>query len=311
MMQPSEHSGPFWEHLNIKVQIGTLLFDILLDNTFMPQLLGSGTEKHNHSALEVQIFLAGTGTLAVGEAEYPIAPGSIHLIGPHLFHAIQPNAHDPLSRVSVRFTYHEIQPFAAWYPAVEAEQMKAALDSVAYLQIQSPKQPDILHHLSLIREELVHPTVGTYTNVHSMFAQLLVHLVRAIHLNSEVSGSYKLPSKVKDELRMRTIDTFFSRFKENLSIDMLADHLHLSVKQVNRLLQQYFHTSFKKKLIDTRVEVAKDLLRTGDWPIQRIAEEVGYATAQHFNHVFMQRTGMLPSQYRVSHRERIAASGSS
>lgn len=310
MANASKHSVPLWQHLNIKVQIGTLLFDMLLDNTFTPQLLDQGTEKHNHSALEMQAFLSGTGTLAIGEKEYPIEPGSIHLIGPHLFHSIQPNGDDPLTRLSIRFTFQEQPSQASWYPHMEAEQIKAALSAVHYVQIQNRDRPDLFRLLTDIRSELVNPSVGTYTNVHSMFAQLMVHIVRSIHLNEASDIPYAFPSKAKDELRMRIIDDFFSRYKEALSIEMLAAHLHLSVKQVNRLLHTYFHTSFKQKLIETRVEVAKDLLRTSDWPVHRIAENVGYATLQHFSDVFMRRTGFMPTQYRALHQERKPASSS-
>lgn len=304
MANASKQSVPFWQHLNIKVQIGTLLFDMLLDNTFTPQLLDQRTEKHNHSALEMQAFLAGTGTLAVGEKEYPIEPGSVHLIGPHLFHSIQPNGADPLTRLSVRFTFQEQPSQASWYPHTEAEHIKAALSAVRYVPIPSHDRPDMVRLLTAIRSELVSPSIGTYTNVHSMFAQLMVLIVRSIQRKEAADIPYALPSKAKDELRMRIIDDFFSRYKEPLSIEMLAAHLHLSVKQVNRLLQNYFHTSFKQKLIETRVEIAKDLLRTSDWPVQRIAENVGYATLQHFSDVFMRRTGVMPTQYRALHRER-------
>jgi transcriptional regulator GlxA family with amidase domain len=79
---------------------------------------------------------------------------------------------------------------------------------------------------------------------------------------------------------------------------MLATTLNLSTKQTNRLLKKHFNTSFKHKLMDTRVEVAKDLLRRSKLSIERIAGDIGYASTQYFCYLFQQKTGMTPSEYR-------------
>jgi AraC-like DNA-binding protein len=41
------------------------------------------------------------------------------------------------------------------------------------------------------------------------------------------------------------------------------------------------------------------MLRTSKLSIERIAGDVGYASTQYFCHLFQQKTGMTPSEYRA------------
>jgi transcriptional regulator GlxA family with amidase domain len=99
-------------------------------------------------------------------------------------------------------------------------------------------------------------------------------LVRLIRPENEIVEAFAFPNKINDELRTRIIDGFFNNYRENLKIEMLAVQLNLSAKQVNRTLQQYYNTSFKQKLLDTRVEVAKELLRMNR-PTSRLLKRLG------------------------------------
>ena len=47
-----------------------------------------------------------------------------------------------------------------------------------------------------------------------------------------------------------------------------------------------------------RLEEAKQMLETGDNPIEAIALEVGYEDASFFNRLFHRKVGLTPAQYR-------------
>jgi AraC-like DNA-binding protein len=134
--------------------------------------------------------LSGSGTLIFDEMQQPLENASINLIGPNLFHSVNPDESNPVLRSTLRFTFRDDSGNDPWFPGTEAEQLKAVLSDVT---------------------------------------------------------NRKLPAN--------------------------TDHGHLFQLQVNRLLQRHFGTSFKQKLLDTRLEVAKDLLRTTDLPVEQIAGE--------------------------------------
>lgn len=293
----------FWERLNIKVRIGPLQFDIMLDSTFVPNRVERNLTSHKHSAYEMHSIMAGSGVLAIGDREYDMLPGSLHLIGPNVFHSFRPNPGEFFVRSTMKFAYHPAQASDAWFPRSEAEQITAALAHVTYRQFSnadSNRKIDAL--MADIRSEIETPSAGAYANVQSLFSQLIIHVVRLLVPDNKKNDSASFPQRIQDEMRFRIIDLFFNQFKDNLTIEMLAEQLNLSTKQANRVLKQYYNMSFKQKLLDNRIEVAKEFLRMTDMSVQHIAEEVGYRTTAHFRQLFLQRTGLTPEQYRNSHR---------
>lgn len=61
-----------------------------------------------------------------------------------------------------------------------------------------------------------------------------------------------------------------------------------------------------------RLEEAKQMLETGDAPIEAIAHEVGYEDAGYFSRLFRRQVGLTPGQYRRRFgvlRQTLAAAG--
>lgn len=143
------------------------------------------------------------------------------------------------------------------------------------------------------------PLFCSYAKIQGLFTQLIVLLTRSLQDNPNQEGN--LPSRVNDERRILIIEQFFANYQKNLTIEMLASQLHLSPRQTNRILNRYYNKTFKKKLLETRIEVSKFLLRTSNLPVEQIADYVGYTTSYFFR-FFSKNTGMTPAAYRAMHR---------
>lgn len=78
---------------------------------------------------------------------------------------------------------------------------------------------------------------------------------------------------------------------------------HISVERT------YFFRRFKMEaglspqeyLVSLRIEKAKEMLRSSDKPVLKIAEEVGYPNYVSFLKIFSRKTGFTPTQYRGKH----------
>lgn len=283
-----------YEHLNIKVGIGYLLFDLLLDSVLEPVSVDKRLDKHNHFAFELHYFISGSGTMIVEHQSFQIEPCSVHLIGPGVYHQIQDNPSSPTTRFNTQFMFSHAKVEDRYSSRIESDEIFQVLSDIRYVQFND--DGGISRFFESIRSELEIPSPGRYTYIQSLFTQMLVRLVRSIRPNTETRN--ELPNKPVDDLRTRIIDIYFNGYKHHITLDGLASQLNLSVKQTNRILKKYYNTTFKQKLLDTRIEVAKDLLRHKNWSIQRIGEEVGYSTLKSFYEAFVNRTGVSPSRYR-------------
>ena len=71
---------------------------------------------------------------------------------------------------------------------------------------------------------------------------------------------------------------FFSTRYANpdISLKELADELHISERQAERIIMKHTGNTFKRELMLTRVTVARHLLKLGDMSLNEIASTVGY-----------------------------------
>lgn len=290
-----------WDQLDVKVRLGSLLFDILLDDNIYPMVITSN-RKHSHGAIEVQFIDSGQGFLLLEDRRELLEQGSVHLIGQHVFHSFKPHPAQPGERSTLRFTFRETHYDGSKLSRAESDQIQSLFSHLKYCQLTDKNQNRELFRLvSQIRTEIEHPTIGSYSKILSLFAQFIIDLVRGMIQELGANMSYApIPNKDKNEQWSLLIDNFFTLYQQPLTLGMLADTLNLSEKQTQRLLKKHFNTTFKRKLMDTRVAVAKDLLHSTHYSLERIASDIGYASTQYFCHLFLQSTGMTPSAYRAS-----------
>ena len=89
--------------------------------------------------------------------------------------------------------------------------------------------------------------------------------------------------------------------EEDLSIVSVANHVYLNSVYFGRIFKNTFHMTFKKYLMERRMERAKRLLEEGKVSIGAICEQVGIGNSSYFSHLFKQYTGKLPSEYKKEH----------
>ena len=85
---------------------------------------------------------------------------------------------------------------------------------------------------------------------------------------------------------------------EDLSIVSVATHVYLNPVYFGRVFKHTFHMTFKKYLLQRRMELAKRLLEDGRTSIGNICEQVGINNPSYFSHLFKDYTGKLPSEYK-------------
>ena len=85
---------------------------------------------------------------------------------------------------------------------------------------------------------------------------------------------------------------------EDLSIVSVAAHIYLNPVYFGRVFKNTFHMTFKKYLMQQRMEKARELLESGNQSIGDICDAVGIHNPSYFSHLFKQYTGKLPSEYR-------------
>lgn len=97
----------------------------------------------------------------------------------------------------------------------------------------------------------------------------------------------------------RTQQAMAERPEERWSSAELAALAHVSPRQLQRLFAEHAGISPKSYLTRLRMARARQLLADTQLPIERIAEQCGYASAREFRHAWAQQCEHSPAEWRA------------
>jgi AraC-like DNA-binding protein len=138
--------------------------------------------------------------------------------------------------------------------------------------------------------------MGYYTYIQSLVLQIILNAIRGFALHKV--SDYHIPLKILNDSRRFIVDDYFKDFCKPLSSKELANKIGTSIRQLNRIMRNYYSMTFQEKLTFTRLEQAKELLRNSDLSISEISEKIGFSNSNYFCIVFKKHNNTSPSIYR-------------
>lgn len=128
----------------------------------------------------------------------------------------------------------------------------------------------------------------------ALLSKQLSDILTAMILNKPVKAS----SNAKN-LSMEEISTYINEhFKEDLSVEQLAELSSLSPYHFIRLFKRQLGFTPHEYLINTRINAAKYLLKTTQLPIKDICFNTGFSCESVFCNSFKKKVGATPAAFR-------------
>lgn len=123
---------------------------------------------------------------------------------------------------------------------------------------------------------------------------------KAFALLMELRAEPKQEPEPLPELVEQARELIRTRFAYLSGIEELADRLGVSKHHLIREFSAHMGLPPGKYLTQTRLENAKLLLQSGRYPLEIVADMVGFAGANYFCKVFKKAAGMTPTEYAQS-----------
>ncbi|NLY98517.1 MAG: AraC family transcriptional regulator [Clostridiaceae bacterium] len=277
---------------NFEADIQDALLRVYLNKSFF----GSGSwtvSFHNHPVYEVHFIKSGEHQFNVDHKEILLHAGSCLIICPRVYHSIMNISQESTSRCSFRFS---IEPKSGIYSEIfnYADQIDKY-----YIFRDNTEQ---IHMVERIIKEFENPKLGYTAVIRSGFIQLIISILREVF---STTGEESKPFfKYTQENREAFIDGFFNSFyMQDIKVEDLARIMHLSVRQLTRILQESYGVTFSKKLTQHRIHHACYLLKNKPYTVAEISDMVGFNNSNYFFRKFKQITGLTPKEYRKQHTE--------
>ena len=269
-------------YLSLTLTIEKITVDILLD--YLHELAGirqSSYTMHEHSAHEVYIIEQGEMTLECENLTLVLKQGDVFIVRAHTFHRIRTFSED-FRRFNLRF-------------AVRGQD-EGSLPP--YLH-SSGHGKDILQTVGCIRQIMqASESRFSFYRLQNQLGFLFSHILELMLPDTDPAVRNRAHTQYSRLNQYVRIDQyFFDHCAEPITLDTLAEHLSYSRPQTNRILHEYCGMSFREKLAETRIRLAKRCLSDG-MSVEEAAYHCGYNTRQGFERMFRRYTGTTPSAYQ-------------
>lgn len=240
------------------------------------------TDRHSNADYELHLILSGTCSVEVGDRTYDLIPGQAIVIAPGQYHKPKVTS-SPFQRLSIPFVLSkgnfENVIEETIYPCKVVRLSNQTMSLAP--QIFEEYRTSGPFHLDMLR---------------SLLGQLMISVLRQLKLPASDSAQ-RLPSNCYTDI----IDDFFEHHMAEYGTEtLLAQQLHVSQRQLSRILHTHYGMTFRQKLLQTRMEHAAWLLRTSQRTVNQICVDVGYSSESTFYQNFKAYFGKTPQQYRLT-----------
>ena len=247
-------------------------------------------ETHDHSAVEVCLTLEGVVDYLVQDTIYHVRKGEVLIIPPDVPHSLN------MEEGSSRYLY--LYEPETVYGMRDVKSMLQQFNRVFYLHDGSDAHIRIRE--TLLKAQAVYERSEVMWNTACYGYILRVYAVLGQHyLINPRTHQRKAAASVDSEVITAAMGYINTHFREDLSLDDVADFSGFSRYYFSRSFKKQTGYSFKDYLIQKRLQVAMDLLIRSNTPMREVAMESGFGSVATFNRVFRERKGCTPTQYRA------------
>ncbi|GBF74638.1 hypothetical protein PA598K_02995 [Paenibacillus sp. 598K] len=243
---------------------------------------------HKHSFVEICYVMAGEGSYTDQGTDYPLEAGTLFCSRPGATHQIRSRSGLTLLHLSLELDERRSLP-----EGIERYRRLAETSTICVSDADASAAAALWRALLLHEETRQTLPVEQLAQAAGLLIAALVHLFSpdAAPPPPRVrSGSVHLLERAKRYIR-DNLDT-------GLTLQEVADYLHVSPRHLSRLFGEGIHESFGRFLRRERVGVAARLLRQSEQPIPEIAERCGFGSVHAFTRAFTRERGQSPARYR-------------
>lgn len=247
-------------------------------------------EQHTHSAVEVVLTMDGVVEYEINGKAYSVRKGEVLFVPTGLIHGLN------MEEGGKRFLFL-FEPDAMNTMLDFKESMEYFRQPV-FLQEGNEALPKIREKLMEITEIYHDQKLLWNTECYGIMLQIATILGREV-LHLETPHYPRARSGVESEIISGALTYINNHYKDDLTLDDLADFAGFSRYYFSRSFKKEVGYSFKDYLNQKRLQVAMDLLIHTKRPIRDIAMESGFGSIASFNRAFRESKNCTPTQFRA------------
>lgn len=251
---------------------------------------------HWHPEIELTLVMEGKIAYQVNDALYDLKAGEGLFCNTNVLHSGRGLDTSDCSYLSI--TFHPRLLYGYSSSVIQDKYMNHILKSAALASIHFTQevewQKKVLERMEHIRMlDAEHPM--------SMELQMQIALLEIWqqiyeHVETEERSGTE---NGRDTERIRRIMEYIQKhYAEKITLEDLADQIHLCRSESCRLFKRYMNESMFDYLLGYRVERSLELLRQSELDVTQISGRVGFANPGYYSRIFKRKMGCTPLEFR-------------
>lgn len=240
---------------------------------------------HTHYCTEIFYVTEGNGQFQIEDNIYPVSAHDLIIVNPNVSHTELSHNANPLAYIVLGLE------------DVKLTSMKEKETSFCIINLREIK--DIVRfYFDQIIKEMKETSPDSQVLCRNLTENLIIHLSRQANFTVALAPIQKNNPRVCITVR-QYID---NHFKENITLDMLAELSHVSKYHMVHVFTEEYGISPINYLICKRIEEGKKLLQTTDYSLSLIGRTLGFSSPSYFSQAFKKQVQCTPMEYRKKSR---------
>lgn len=236
---------------------------------------------HTHNCSELFYVIGGVGQFFIEGEIYQVSSNDLVIVNPNVVHTeISLNA-NPLEYIVLGVEGLELSV---------SDKQEGRYCIVNFRNMRE----NIFFYLQNMLHEIEEKAPGYEIICQDLMEVLFTYLTRQTNFSTTMTPIRKSSSRLCSTVR-RYID---EHFKENITLDMLAQITHVSKYYMVHAFSEEYGISPINYMVSKRIEEAKHLLKNDDYTMALISRMLGFSSPSYFSQTFKKVTGMSPNAYR-------------
>ncbi len=248
---------------------------------------------HGEDVYEIHYVTEGEGEVSLNRCRYLLTPGTLYITGPGILHEQIADKTTPVTEFGLYLQMEGNRKGGEMLRIMREHPLWCGRGRAGLRSLMEQILIEQAGELPGSAEKRVH-----------LLAEFVIECIRSIGMKEETERELPLPEEefstnpVREETMLLVADEIFLYEYRDITLEVMAKRLGLSVRQTQRFLERMYGKSFTRKKLEARMSAAVPMLQNGRYTITEVSERLGYSSPDHFSHAFSGYYGYVPSSLR-------------